>query len=254
MPGFTPKPSAVIPVGLTKVFVRIATNAKASLNDRSSYLAPNDFWNHSYSTEKTDRPDLVLQPNQREDLRLTLTMICDYCQSTILRSSETWGYHHPNKDDFENSFLNGCVFCSRLAKHMERRRFCWIDKSVARDQDGKTQDGNTTTVDPLKCVFKWQLTSWPIFRWTTRKLVKTREIQDRLCVTFRPLPGFDVDGMGVFKSLTNQNHTQPNSTTNDKDTQKALPDIAFYFYQDQGNLYICLFSSFCVPSFHVFFT
>jgi hypothetical protein len=166
-------------------------------------------------------------------LRLTSTMICDYCQENILRSPRTWYYHHSDVELFEQSFLSGCVFCTRLIKHMESRQFLRIGEYEA------TQVFNTITINATIPSHQGQVITWlsnsaPFFRWTIRKLVKTRDIQDCICVTFRPLPGFD--GMDASDDPTGPKHLV--STTNDQDAKsapKSLPDVVFYFYPDQGN-------------------
>jgi hypothetical protein len=175
----------------------------------------------------TEQPKFYI-PTSRSSCDFVPTTICDYCQSTILRSSGTWGHHHSDVELFEISFLSGCVFCNRLMKHMESRQFLRVDNLVVKNQDGAAQEDGIAIVDrrecdmPTKPSLQWQSISWPVFRWTIRKLVKTREIQDCICITFRPMPAFD--GLNVFNS----------STTNGKDAPKELPDIVFYFYPDQG--------------------
>lgn len=144
------------------------------------------------------------------------TMICDYCCENILKSSKTWGKHHADIEDCEKSSQGGCVFCSRLMKHMETKGFLQRVKSGLKDQQE-------------------HLIGWPgeaVYLWTIKKLVKTREIQDCICVIFRPLPGFD--GIKISASPPGRDQSLLNQVTSAEDAPTALPDVAFYFYPDQG--------------------
>ncbi|KAK9772239.1 putative Heterokaryon incompatibility domain-containing protein [Seiridium cardinale] len=125
-------------------------------------------------------------------------MICRFCVNNILesRSKKLWGFHHHNPDDFESSAAEGCVFCSRLFKHVRLRNFPrpWFGRA-----------------DPGKAAY----------RWSVRKAAGTSESQESIAIIFRSLPVCDDE-----TELTDRRYKN----------KRYLPDETFYLLLEQDKL------------------
>jgi hypothetical protein len=87
-------------------------------------------------------------------------IVCQFCTTTILKSTRSWDVHHGSWVDLEQSEKQGCVFCKALYQD--------IVKVPALKNEGRAHD-------------------WPQYRWTIRSLCKTRATKETVTVTFRQI-------------------------------------------------------------------
>ncbi|ETS73429.1 hypothetical protein PFICI_15034 [Pestalotiopsis fici W106-1] len=94
-------------------------------------------------------------------------MICNFCRKAIFESqvSGPRGCHHQRLNDFEESVLEGCVFCTRLMGNIKSQRSQsekkWLEKLNAGE-----------------CIYRWGL----------RQMARTSESQESIIINFRSTP------------------------------------------------------------------
>lgn len=108
-------------------------------------------------------------------------MICTFCQETILesRSERNWGFHHCNPVDLEISAVEGCVFCSRLARQLRGATRSLVQSWYERIEPGKAA-----------------------YRWSIKKAARISELGERIILTFRSLPSMPKESEGDAQSGT----------------------------------------------------
>lgn len=94
-------------------------------------------------------------------------MICDFCRVNILESKcgRNWDFHHRSPLELEISAVEGCVFCRRLAAHLQEP-----ERSLPETWYRRVRPGDVA------------------YRWSIRKAASTSELGECIIITFRALP------------------------------------------------------------------
>ncbi|KAL6711647.1 hypothetical protein ACN47E_004581 [Coniothyrium glycines] len=113
--------------------------------------------------------------------------VCSFCRENILRATGAWAYHHASFESLKNSAQRLCVFCRLLysdvfAQWSTLERLCTPDILHSRALK-LWLHGDVLHIKKLSFGHGSEDTS--LYRWSARKLGRTRESKVVVVVTFR---------------------------------------------------------------------
>lgn len=124
---------------------------------------PSTWWAFTYQKPRPHSSELVVLPPKPPKMppltspvsHAGLFKICAFCDSSILRSNQTWGEHQASISKLEEAASEGCIFCAQL----------W--------EDLKTLNSRPAHL------------ALPVHRWSLRRSARISESLCSLVITFR---------------------------------------------------------------------
>jgi hypothetical protein len=115
--------------------------------------------------------------------------VCNFCRQNILQADVSWAYHHPSFLSLKSAAQRLCVFCRLLygdvfSQFSKLNDFCAKDTS----NDQALKHWLHDDVQQLeKLPFGHGLKATSLYRWSTRRLGRTRESNVTVVITFRAI-------------------------------------------------------------------
>lgn len=153
--------------------------------------------------------------------------VCDFCYQNILQEQNSWAYHHPSYVSLRNSAQRSCIFCIVLFTDVSAQLENLRELYLAQPEGFRSLEAwlrhDARYADQLAIGQGSKSTS--LYRWSIRKLGRTRESKVMIAVTFR----------GVLQTAEIHESSQEPPVT----PHFTLPDRVFYCFP-QGDLGVLL--------------